>query len=60
MNCGVGHRRGLDPMWLWCKLAAVALIQLLARELPYTTGGEAKQNKIAVSVKRCKMRYACI
>ena len=31
-SSGVGHRRGLDPMvlWLWCRLAAVALIQPLA------------------------------
>ena len=28
-SCGVGCRHGLDPalLWLWCKLAAVALIQ---------------------------------
>ena len=18
-GCGVGHRRGLDPVWLWCR-----------------------------------------
>ena len=35
MSCGVGRRRGLDPvlLWLWCRLAAVALIQPLAWEL---------------------------
>ena len=28
MSCGVGSRHGLDPalLWLWCKLAAAALI----------------------------------
>ena len=37
MSCGVGHRRGLDPvlLWLWGRLVAAALIQLLAWELPY-------------------------
>ena len=28
MSCGVGRRRGSDPvlLWLWCRLAAVAPI----------------------------------
>ena len=28
MSCGLGHRVGLDPelLWLWCRLAAVALM----------------------------------
>ena len=28
LSCGIGHRSGLDPvlLWLWCRLAAVALI----------------------------------
>ena len=36
-SCGVGHRHDLDLalLWLWCKLAAVALIRLLAWEPPY-------------------------
>ena len=31
---------GLDPalLWLWCRPAAAALIQLLAQELPYASG----------------------
>ena len=31
MSCGVGRRHGLDPLllWLWCRPAAVALIQPL-------------------------------
>ena len=35
--CGVGRRVGSDPtlLWLWRKLAAVALTQPLAWELPY-------------------------
>ena len=36
MSCGIGCRCGSDPalLWLWCRPAAVALIQPLARELP--------------------------
>ena len=40
-------RRGLDPalLWLWCQLAAVALIEPLARELAYAEGAVIKRNK---------------
>ena len=36
-NCGVGHKRGSDPvlLWLWCRPAAVAPIRLLAWGLTY-------------------------
>ena len=46
MSYGVGLRCGSDPMflWLWCRLAAAALIRPLARELPYA-GGEALKRK---------------
>ena len=35
----MGHRHGLDLvlLWLWSRLAATALIRLLAWELPYAT-----------------------
>ena len=38
MSCGIGHRHHSDPMllWLWHWPAAVAPIQPLAWELPYT------------------------
>ena len=47
MSCGVGHRRGLDLalLWLWCRPAAVALIQRLAWESPYTVGVALKRQK---------------
>ena len=32
--CGVGHRRSLDPTWLWCRWAATALIRPLVWEPP--------------------------
>ena len=40
VSCGVGRRFGSDPelLWLWCRLAAVALIQSLAWELLYAVG----------------------
>ena len=47
MSCGVGCRRGSDPalLWLWCRSAAVAPIQPLARELPYAVGAALKRKK---------------
>ena len=43
-NCGVGHRRGSDLplLWLWCRPAAVVLIQPLAWEPPYAAGAALK------------------
>ena len=37
MNCGVGRRRGLDPvlLWLWCRPVATAPIRPLTWEPPY-------------------------
>ena len=36
MNCGVGHRPGLDPalLWLWCRLVVTVQIGPLAWEPP--------------------------
>ena len=47
MNCGVGRRCRLDLMWLWLwhRLAAVALIGLLAWEPPYATSVALKSKK---------------
>ena len=44
MSCGVGHRRGLDPvlLWLWCRLAAATSIRTLAWELPHASGAAPK------------------
>ena len=40
MSYGVGCRLGLDPelLWLWCRLAAAALIHPLAWEIPHAAG----------------------
>ena len=47
MSCHVGRRRGLDLalLWLWRKLAAVALIRPLAWEPPYAIGAALKRQK---------------
>ena len=47
MSCGVGRRRGSDLalLWLWCRPAAVALIQPLAWEPPYPAGTALKKKR---------------
>ena len=52
MSCGVGFRRGLDPvlLWLWLRLTAVALIQPLAWELPYASGAGLKSKKVYIYI----------
>ena len=47
MSSGVDCRHGLDLalLWLWHRLAAVALIQLLAWEPPYATNVALKSKK---------------
>ena len=45
MSCGVGHRCSSDLalLWLWCRLAATALIRPLAWESPYAMGMALKR-----------------
>ena len=39
MSCGVAHiSSDLPLLWLWCRLAAIALIRPLAWERPYAAG----------------------
>ena len=47
MSCGVGRRGSSDLalLWLWCRLAAAALICPLAWELPYVVGSALKRQK---------------
>ena len=47
VSYGVGCRHGLDPvlLWLWHKLAAVALIWPLAWEPPYAAGVALEKTK---------------
>ena len=41
MSCGVGSH----PAWLWCRSAAIALIQPLDWEPPYAAGTALKSKK---------------
>ena len=54
MRCGVGHSLSLNPrlLWLWCRLAAVALIQVLAWEFPYASGKALKSEKTKKKKKK--------
>ena len=47
MFCGVGSRRGSDPvlLWLWRRLVATAPIQPLAWEPPYAAGAAQEKEK---------------
>ena len=47
MSCGVGHRHSsnLALLWLWRRLAAIALIQPLAWEPPYAVSTALKRQK---------------
>ena len=46
-SCGVGCKCSLDPtlLWLWCRLAAVALIGPLVWEPPYVMGAALKKQR---------------
>ena len=60
VSCGVGHRQGSDPAWLWCRPAAIALIGPLAWEPPYATGAalnKAKKKKCLTDYKFGKDVY---
>ena len=47
MGCGVAHRLSSDPalLWLWHRLAAIALIQALAWEVLYAAGAALKRKE---------------
>ena len=52
-------------LWLWCRLAATALIQPLVWELPYTTGAanknkERKKKKEEKDRKKKLVRDFCL
>ena len=54
MSCGVGHRCGSDPAWLWLWLAGVALIRPLAWEPPYVMGEALKSKNKKAKNKQTK------
>ena len=58
MSCGVGHRLGSDPawLWLWCRPAATALIRPLAWEPPYAAGMALEKAKDQKKKKKRRTR----
>ena len=56
VSCGVGCRRGLDPLllWLWRRPAATALIRPLAWEPPYAIGSALEKAKKDKKIKKIK------
>ena len=59
VSYGVSHRPGSDPelLWLWCRPAAVALIQPRAWELPYAAGVALKSKKQIAKKKKKKKSH---
>ena len=57
MNCGVGCRHGSDLvlLWLWCRLAVVALICPLAWETPYAMGAALEKEKKYIYMYNIKL-----
>ena len=53
VSCCIGCRRSSDPvlLWLWCRPAAVALIDPLAWELLYVAGAALKSKKLKLKLK---------
>ena len=60
MSCGLGCRRGLDLVWLWLCLAAVAPIQPLAWELTYATGVALKSKKKKKNQQKPTKNFLCL
>ena len=56
MSCGVGHRRGSDPMllWLWCRQTATALTGPLAWEPSYAAGVALERQKDKKKLSKSK------
>ena len=57
MSCGVGHRRGSDPVWLWRRPVATAPIGPLAWEPSYAAGAA---QEIAKRPKKKKKLHVMI
>lgn len=59
MSYGGGHGCGSDPalLWLWYRLAAAALIKILAWELPCATGTALQSKKITYIHKITQTYY---
>ena len=58
MSCGVDHRCGSDLawLWLWHRLAAIALIRPLTWEPPYAMGAALKKKDKSKKKKKRKKK----
>ena len=56
-SCGIGHRRGSDLTLLWCRLAALAPIQLLAWEPPCAAGVALKSKNKQTDKQKWLYRF---
>ena len=56
MSCGVGRRRGSDPvlLWLWHRPVAIAPIQPIAWEPPHAVGSGPRKGKKTKKKKKIK------
>ena len=61
LSCGIGRRRGSDLvlLWLWRRLAAAALIEPLAWQLPSATS-VALESKKKKKKKKKKEKYCAL
>ena len=61
MSCGVDGRHGLTTalLWLWCRLAAVTLIQPLARNFQKYAAGAALKRERKKKKKAGSLRTLC-
>ena len=63
MICGVGGRHSLDPvlLWLWCRLAAAAPLDLsLAWEPPYASGAALKRTPPPKEIHKYLYTHKCL
>ena len=56
MTCGVGHRHGSDPTWLWHRLVGVVLNRPLDWEPPCAMGVGLKRQKTKDKKKKAPIR----
>ena len=59
MSCGVGHRRGLDPvlLWLWHRLVATDPIGPLVWEPSHVAGAALEKTKRPKKKKKNSLQF---
>ena len=59
MSCGVGHRSGLNLVWLWRRSAATGPIQPLGWKPLYATGTALKKKKKRIALHMVGVAGGC-